>query len=367
MKGKILFASLLTAVLLIAIASAFTVSPTIIELSKTVSSVNFTVDNTLGVTPITIPAFSDIDDGFGNIIDVTTSATSVAAGAKTTVTVFYTSLPENLALGILPKNGQTITLVSGAESKNLTLHFKSEFCEGGYTKDGKYTDTLTSKTYELTMAIDEINIEGFGSEDDNEWYPLDNIELDIELKNKGNEDIDDIMIEVCLYDEIEDNCVIDESDFELDDNFNLKDGDKKNVLVTYQVDPDEVEPGTYTLYAKAFSDKLDEENLCLEDSQEITIVEEDSFVILGKTEIPETVACGAELAITADLWNVGESDEDDVSMLVTNKELGIKQEVSVGSINNWDKEQVSFNIAIPAETKEGKYKLTMEILDEDGD
>jgi len=55
-----------------------------------------------------------------------------------------------------------------------------------------------------------------------------------------------------------------------------------------------------------------------------SIVIESDFVVLDNFDIPDTVQCGDTVTITADAWNIGDNDQDEVSIFVTNKELGIR-------------------------------------------
>jgi len=267
MKAKILSLVLLTAIVLLGIASAATFTATLDgDLTKADDTVVLTITDTSGLpNAVTISAILDITDG-GNPLSISGAGlVNVPASGSETVDLIYTGDTSNFAYGIFPTD---VVLTSGVDTETLILEFNSEFCDAGCTKDGEYTDA--GKTYELEMEIDDVDLEGFGDEKDNEWYPLDNIVIDIKLDNNGDEDIDDIMIEVCFYDEGEDKCILDEDDMDVDDDFKIKDGDDKTVTISYQVDPDEIdEAGDYVLYVKAYSDDKDigEENLCLEDSK----------------------------------------------------------------------------------------------------
>lgn len=367
MKEKLLLVFLLTAILMTVMVSAanFTVSKTTLELSKTVNSASFEVDNTGGIVNVVVPDFPDINDD-GNIIEIATSDSVgddgiVPVRTKETITVSYTSLPTKLALGTLPNVKSDLT--DGTHTETLTLKFVSSFCKGG-VKDS-YTED--SKTYELDASIRDIELTGFGDEKDNKWYLLDNVEIEFNVDNTGDEDIDDVMIEVCLYDESKGKCIVDEGDMDLDDDFRLKDGDEKKVIVSYQVDPNDIdEAGTYILYVKAYSDDLGEENLCLEDLETIEIVE-DEFVLLDNVIIPEIANCGETVEIKADAWNIGDDQQDDVYLIAYNKELGINEKVLIGDIDEWDKEEVSFSFEIPKNAIKKTYLLELRVFDDHDD
>ena len=365
MKGKFLVLLLMTAIVLSSLVIAATNLTTKLDgdLTKADNTVIFTVKNPTGtdITNVNINAIPDITDGTNSLtVSRTPTGTfTVPANGEKTFNLTYSGDITKFALGTF---STTITLVDSLNTLNTTLNFVSSFCDDGVIG----TATINLKNYELTVAIDDIKVEGFGPED-NEWYPLDSIELTTDIENKGDEDIDDILIEACLYDEIGQECVVDEDDMDFDDDFKLKDGDGKSVIISYKVDPDDIkEAGDFVLYIKTYSDELGEDKLCVEDSEPITIVD-DEFVVLDDVNIPATATCGELIEVTADVWNVGSDTQDEVSLGVVNKELGIDQKVEVGDIDEFEKEAISFTIQIPEDAKEKTYNLKLSVYDEDDD
>ena len=83
--------------------------------------------------------------------------------------------------------------------------------------------------------------------------------------------------------------------------------------------------------------------------------------------MPETVQCGENLEINAELWNIGEDEQDDVLLLVRNSELGISERITVGDIKDFDNEKLTFIIPIPEDAEEGFYNLIFELFDEDNE
>jgi len=121
--------------------------------------------------------------------------------------------------------------------------------------------------------------------DDDAWFPLDDIEVEIELENKGDEDIDNIEIEWGVWDTNADEWII-----ELDDekDFDLNDDDEDTIMVKFNledkldVDLDELNDGDhYRFYviATGESDEL-EEDVCVSDFEDVEIVIEEHFVAL---------------------------------------------------------------------------------------
>src|SRR3989339_150394 len=128
----------------------------------------------------------------------------------------------------------------------------------------------------LKIKIDDIKVNGFG--EDTEWLPMDEIEVEVQIENNGNDDIRDIKLSWGLYNKATDEWYIDgdESKFKL-------------------------------------------------------------------------------------------KDQDDVSVYFYNKELGIAQEVIVGSIDAFDSEKIEVTLETTKEMEQKTYQITMFVYDEDQD
>jgi len=183
MKTKFLSVILLIAILVTIIASMvaavnFT-APATVDLSKTVSSATFEVDNTLNSNDVTVPSSLSISDGFGKTIALTvsdaTSTGKVEKGTKEVITVSYTTLPTELALGTHSAKLTLTDAVVTTDKLDVTVDFESSFCEFGCTED---------PDLDLDVKID--NVRGFGEEDE-EWYPLYEIEVEVTVDNKGDD------------------------------------------------------------------------------------------------------------------------------------------------------------------------------------
>jgi len=218
----------------------------------------------------------------------------------------------------------------------------------------------------LNIKIRDISIEeGFG--DDEEWYPLDEIEVEVEVENKGPEDIDDIVLAWGLYNVDLDDWVIDDEE----NDFNLKDGDEETVIITFKLDdPDEFEDnGEYIFYvwATGEDDEFDKNETCISESESIDVIVENDFVVLDSIEFPELVQCGAEIQITADIWNIGEDDQDDVYIIIYNHELGINEQIEIGDLDAFEDTNLNAIIKLPTNAEEKTYSLIFWVYDEDND
>ncbi|MCK5043511.1 putative S-layer protein [Candidatus Pacearchaeota archaeon] len=229
---------------------------------------------------------------------------------------------------------------------------------------------------ELDVEIKDVYVtEGFGDYDDGYLYPLDEIEVEIEIENKGDWDIEDIVIEVCLLNTETGECIMDEGDMDLDeDDFDLDKGDDQTIILTFNLDPDDLdEDKDYELHIKAIgtiddSDSLyHEDKTCDSNSEDLTIRTDESFIIMDDFVFTEVVQCGEEVQIIANIWNIGDEkiDEDNVYVWVYSNDLKIDKVINVDSISALDNEKLDLLINIPSQAIEGWNKITFTVYDDE--
>lgn len=243
--------------------------------------------------------------------------------------------------------------------KNQVFKFQdSEFCE--YSNPG-----------ELRVRVTDVKVlEGFG--DDDEWFPMDKVEVEIEVENNGDEDVDDIAIEWGLYSNENDEWVIEVDDLK---DFNLKDGDEETKTITFTIDDDmdvdleDLQDGSYTIYVKATGDVdvSPSEETCASDEESVTIIIESDFVVLSDFEYFDTVQCDSEFQLIGDAWNIGDDDQDDVYFKIFNREFEINERIELGDIDAFEKEGFQFSFELPSDAEEGKYSLTLSVYDDRDD
>ncbi len=229
---------------------------------------------------------------------------------------------------------------------------------------------------ELTISDLGFDNNDFGDDEDY-WYPLDDVEVTFNVENKGDWKIKDIEIEACLWDESEGECVMDEGDMDVDnDNFDLKSGKDLDIKMTFKVDIDKLNEDSkdYTFYIKAIGEIDDSDSAYdgkttgdsdLQENIEMAI--DDEFVILDNIETAETVSCGSEVQITADVWNIGNDDQEKVYVIIYNKALGINEKVAVGDIDSFEDAKLDYTLKIPQNAEEKQYDLTLSVYNEDKD
>ena len=221
-----------------------------------------------------------------------------------------------------------------------------------------------------------MGVRTFGQDD--EWFPMEEIEVEIEVENNGNDDVDDVSVEWGLWDAQAGEWVI---DIDEEDELNIKDGDKETFTVTFTIDDDldvnleDLNDGDhYKLYVVATGtvDSATSPETCASDFETASIIIESDFVVLTNVEIPEIVQCGETVQVSADVWNIGDGDQDEVSVEIFGREsvLGVSETVEMGDIDAFDRQPLSFSFDVPRNldgTGKTFYALTMQVLDEDGD
>jgi len=227
--------------------------------------------------------------------------------------------------------------------------------------------TTDDRGGDLEIEIRDINvINGFG-DDDNFWYPLDEVEIEIKVSNNADERIDDIEVRWGLYDVDDNNFVFDEKESD----FNLKKGDDKTITITFKLENvDDFKGSNYVFYVWTDNAETQDTNihLCASDSKkEIDIINDDNFVRLYDINFPEVVSCGEEVQILADVVNLGDTNQDEVSVLISNTQLGISKVVEIGDINDFDSEKLDTFITIPSNAENKVYFISLKVYDDNND
>jgi len=362
MKTKtlnLIIASIFTFVFLAGLASAtITLSGVPTTLSQTGNSFTITVTSNQNET-ITLSAPS-ISDGHGKSITFTPVSVELnTSNPSDPVTVQYTV--ESGFQFEFANTYSSVLMVNGTVSGTVpvTLNFaSSDFCEYGNPGD-------------LNVKISDVRVKsGFGEDD--EWLPLDEVELDVDVENNGDEDLNDVVIEWGLYNPDTKEWVI-EIDEETD--FNLDENDEENLVISFNIDDNmdvdlaDLEDGTYTFYVRATGEVDNDTSLdtCESASKNVKLVIEKDFVTMSEFEFSETVQCSSEFHLSADVWNIGSSDQDDVYVKIINRDLGIDKRVDIGDIDSFENELLDFTFTMPDDVEEKSYSLTISVYNEDDD
>ncbi len=254
----------------------------------------------------------------------------------------------------------TLSATDGTNNATQTINFVKSFC-----KSGSVGGNLT---------LNSIDISSSGDQDD-EWKPLDKVDVEVEVANDGDNDIKDIFVELALFDSQGRNNVNDldfeNADEEKIDLGRLNDGDEETVTFTFRVPPD-FDAGSYKLAVKAYSDDLGENVECADTSddldntffEDIDVSREDDegkFIAFDNIKItPSQIACGDTVTLDADVFNVGDEDQDQVRITLSNSELNLNLQQEIREdLNEGDKSDVTFTFTVPTGVKEKLYSLAL--------
>mgnify|MGYP002629916800 CR=1 FL=1 len=310
-----------------------------------------------------------------------------------TLTVNSNSIVFNGATATMVANtGQTLNMTYNTNNFNFELGqiYATIITATGQTSGNISTATLTftettlcedcTNAGNLDLRIEDVKvIQGFG-DDDNYWYPFDEVEVELQVENNGNWDIDNIEIEWALY--TTDGKKI--MDGTLND-FNLKDGKDETITFTFRLDEDiddfENENAILYISAKGTIDDNDagihdNEDTCDSNKFETEVIADDDFVILNDIRVngielnkhtfeEYSLNCGQELILTADAWNIGDNDQESVTIQIYNKNLGINEIVELGDIDSYENTEITVYLDLPKDVDAKWYNLEIRVYDED--
>lgn len=222
------------------------------------------------------------------------------------------------------------------------------------------------------LSISDFDINNLGEGSDDTWNLLDELEIEVEVKNNGNDDISDVMVELKITDnngkDLTDDFDLDEEEIDLG---KIRDGDKESVIFKIEELPADLETGTYRIYVKAYedgnedeqcastSDDLNQDDLYYEFEVESEYDEPAIIALGGSMSSVLSVKAGDLVEISFNIYNLGDQDEERVLVMVENVELGLSKSTTFKNLDIGDKKQVTFTFTVPEDADEGKYKLNI--------
>jgi uncharacterized membrane protein len=235
------------------------------------------------------------------------------------------------------------------------------FCEyEGYDEDGN-------------LEISDFDVRNNGEGSDDEWQYLDEMEITVEVENRGNDDIEDVEVTVLILDaKMEDNGNDVTNDFDFDKETiksigRLRDDDQEEITFIIDELSSDIEEGTYYMYIMAYEDNNEGEQCNSEIdsgdfyfSFEIKSVDYEDSVLAKGSELEDQMDtyCGQNnLEITVPVYNLGGSEEERVLVNIYSSSLGIDKYAVIEDLDNGDKEVVNFFIDIPEGLTSERYNL----------
>ena len=282
----------------------------------------------------------DLDAGESKVVSVSADFDSMKFGTKT---VTIKAVGEDLAS-------------ANVESGNIAFAIVEPFCKYG-EKGGN-------------LSIEDINLDNDDGADDT-WSLLDEITVDVKIRNNGDDRIKDILVELALFDSsgknVADELTFIDDDGEEIDLGNLDDGKKETVTFTFKV-PADFDDGNYKLAFKAYSEDLKETEECTGEYdgsifEEIEVEREDDYgkaIVFDDLPLALEAMCGDIVRLNMDVVNIGDDEEDQTRVSLYNTELGLSSFVEIrNDLDGGDSESISFEFLIPEDAEEGLYTLLL--------
>jgi hypothetical protein len=302
---------------------------------------------------------------------------NVLFGSTTTpIAISYSGIvPSSFDIGKFSSN-INITVVDTLNPNNtltqtLPIYFTNDFCTNG--------EQGSSEFYISDVSID--NSDG----DDDEWSPLDEITIKVEVSNDMDDRVRDVTVELGLFDETGKNIAknLDNLNDRKIDLGTISDSDEKIAEFKFTV-PSDFNEDNYKLVIKAYSDDAGEDTLCSSRSTDLSndyyqsingvreTEEENQIVLTDLVLSPSTAQCSDVVQLSAEVVNIGDEDYlDQVKVTLYNKELGINtEEILREDFDAGDSSTVNFEFSIPENAAEKTYNLelvTYYDYDEDDD
>ena len=191
-----------------------------------------------------------------------------------------------------------VSISNSSGDTNWTL-YKLEVVASEEAETCEFSDNGNLDISIEDLSVEKNNGKSYGK--DNEWLPLDDVNVEISVSNEGNEKIKNIEIKWGLYNKDSGEWIIDDKE----NDFNLNDGDDKTVTISFELDQpkDFEDSGDYVFYAWATGEdeEFDGDETCIMDSESVDIIIESDFVVMDNIEIPETALCGSDVQISAEV------------------------------------------------------------------
>lgn len=251
----------------------------------------------------------------------------------------------------------TLNVSNSNESVSQAVSFVKSFCSAG--------------SVGTNLSIRNIDFSNSG-EDDDVWQPLDEIEVEVRVENIGTEDIDDVQVELGLFDSSGRNMIndldFDNIDEEQIDIGTVRDDDEETVIFTFTV-PTDLDTDSYKLAVKAYSDDIGQSRMCDDTSddfnnefyQTIRVEREDEesrFILVDNIDLPTEAVCGETITGTFDIVNVGDDDQDQVLVRITGRDLAINREIEYRQdLDEGDDATLNVDFALPTNVRDGTYML----------
>lgn len=240
----------------------------------------------------------------------------------------------------------TVNVVAASSSSNDTAIINS-LC-GGYTQS-------TSQ-----IVLSSIENKDIDNEKDWQWKPLDNTEIELDVRNSAADNEDhDYDVELYLYNSGNDvtGDVVTDEDNLISEGVSIDNDRRETVNFAFQIDGQTEQYSSLAVWAVV---KELDNNVCYAQKLDTAKVTKNSKqVVVKKVDTTTTVKAGETLSLDVEVANIGKQDEEKVKVNLYNKDLGLNLYKEIDNVNEGDTATTTFLVTIPATAKQGSYKLLL--------
>ena len=376
-ETSLFFAMVLAIFMLMSFASATTLNATDIPTISIVGTTGSFTFNVISDSNGTVNAsLANINSQYGSgVISFYAAPVTVSANTSTPMTVSYNVSDPDSYFNFLSSYQTKLTLNGQNSSSNvytITLN-DNDFCTG-------------IPNVANILRVDQPSfkiVNGYGDAD--HWYLLDNLSASVDVQNNNNNfDLRNVKVEWALY--TTNGNKIDSGSLST---FNLNAGDDKTVEFDFKLDKSmnriDKSGGRVFLYVKASGTinnpdapyTYDGNKSCsfYQNAQQSIIETGDDFMIPTDLTVNgnlledgytlgNSVSCGSTVNLGGTIYNIGNSDQNSGSYVVMyNKELGLNQVFSLGSINSFESQDFSASFVVPKTADEKLYPVQFTVYD----
>jgi hypothetical protein len=242
--------------------------------------------------------------------------------------------------------------------------------DGGLHDIGDITISSTQSTKTISevfihpksfLRIKNVEVDGDDLSDGGsaDIKPDTNIDIEVKVENTGDIDVDNVKVEVTIFDIRSGNRDIEEES----DDFKLKDGDDDTVTIKVRI-PDDLDENEYDIRIEV---KGTDDNGArhIETLQGVLDVQKDDHDLRLTSDLSaDELSCNRAITIQTTVKNLGDGDEDDVRITVTNPSLGINEESATVDLDENDRLRRSFSLNLE-NAKVGSYTVDVRVYRDD--
>ncbi|MBD3313367.1 hypothetical protein GF345_02910 [Candidatus Woesearchaeota archaeon] len=313
--------------------------------------------------------------GSANAVISNTGNVDLTGLSITNVPVLIDNDGDAINLTVYPNS--SINIPAGtSKTSSITARASQKIDSGRYEGTLRLSGSGISQDFNVVVEVrDILQITDIDLSDD-EFAPGDTIEVDVEVENIAEDiDLEDVEIEVYFLDgssRLEDD---DGDDLEAEsEKFDLDAGDSETISFEFEM-PYGVDDGdTFTLHVEARAQNADdssEDYEVVDESLTVTAEKDDHKLEFFDVRLDsDELSCSRSTYLRVGVRNIGDSNEDDVELAVTNAELGVSKHVIFDLDNDPDddefEEERSFLLNLQG-APTGTYDLNLVVYYDDDD